>query len=337
MASERARLAAVRLLEGIDPTAQHEFAFETRAELERRGFVVRDAPPSSDGAGCSVAGSYQAGPPPVITVASDRSPGRRHFTALHEFGHSLVQSDGATQDLLFGEPDRGVRLEEEICDAIAAELLLPSALVADYIDDRGPTARSVLNLFHGSEASREACCVRAAQLLVGEGHVMLARDGVAIFTASAGTPFRVRRETEQGAGHITATAARHGGARGIDSVVYGSGGVSDRYQCDALADDDGHVFAVFVADRPAWESGLNLIGGDDRSDPVEVECPRCEVQFTTLAAPCSRCGDYTHTGGCGRCSCVAGTERLCPGCFIRQPAHLFASPDAEQCTECADG
>lgn len=333
MASERARVQAVRLLAQFEAASLDAFATDTRAELERRGFVVRDAAPSGWGAGCSVAGSFQAGPPPVITVAADRSQGRRRFTALHEFGHSLIEADDEIHDLLFQEPDQGERLVEDVCDAIAAELLLPEALVDDYLDPRGPTGRAVLNLFRGSNASREATCVRAAQRIRGEGHVMLARDGVAVFTSSRSTPFRVRRESVQGDDHITSAAGSRGQASGSSSVVYHSGAPSDRYHADAVADEDGYVFAVFVADRPAWEQDFTLIVSSD-TDPVEVECPTCEEQFTTLASPCGRCGDYVHERGCGRCSCAASAERLCGTCFNRKAAHLFSSATADNCIDC---
>lgn len=332
MCPEREQTEAARLLERLDADVRHALAVDTRAALERLGFTVRDAEPSSEGADCSVAGSFQKGPPPVITVAADRSHGRRRFTALHEFGHSLIEEDEEIHDLLFEQADRGVRLTEAICDAIAAEILLPLELVSDYISERGPTARGVRDLFRASPASREAVCVRAAQLIRGEGHVMLADNGVARFCASRGSPYRVRRGSPQGADHITVAAQLRGTARGMASVVYGSGATSDRYHVDAFADDDDYVFAVFVADRPAWETEFTTTGVD-RTDPVEVECPHCDEQFTTLAAPCQRCGDRVHTE-CGRCSCPQVRERRCAVCWTSKAVHLFPSPTSEVCVDC---
>lgn len=333
MTSEHARTEAARLLESFDPTVLEALATDTRAELERLGFTLHEAAPSEEGASCSVAGSFHPGPPPVITVASDRSQARRRFTALHELGHSLIKDDTEIHDLLFEQPDLGERLTEEICDAIAAEILLPMTLVESHIGDRGPTARAVRDLFRGSSASREAACVRACQLIRGEGHVMLAEGGVARFCATKGTPYRVRRGVDQGTDHITSVAGRRGSARSMAPVVYASGGSSNLYHADAFADDDGYVFAVFVADRPPWESGFTVPVAD-RTDPVEVECPHCEVQFTTMTAPCTTCRDYVHVNGCGRCSCSTTRERLCTTCFTRKASHLFPTADSEICVDC---
>ena len=293
MASERARRQAIRLVSSISHDEKSHFHTDPVAALTRSGFAVREVAPSTASGGCSVAGSYSEGPPPTITVVADASMGRRRFTALHEYGHALVMQDDETQDLLFAEPDHGQRMEEEICDAVAAELLLPGALVEAHISHLGPTARSVAELFHGAKASREAVCVRAAQQIRGVGHVMLAVDGVARFTSSRG----------------------------------------DQFHADAVADDDGYVFAVFVEERPAWERNFAppMV---DRTIPNEVECSHCDVQFTAFGAPCRHCGDYRHASGCDRCSCRAGKERRCGICFTLKASHLFPSSQATDCVDC---
>lgn len=333
MAIERAQRQAVRLVSSISDDEKSHFAADPVATLMDLGFSIREVPPSGIGSGCSVAGSYSEGPPPVITVVTDLSRGRRRFSALHEYGHALVKDDDETLDLLFAEVDHGNRLEEEICDAVAAELLLPRALVAAHISDMGPTARSVIELFHGSQASREAVCVRAAQRIHGVGHVMLARDGVARFTSSRGMPFGISRDTNQGADHITMRAGTSGRARGLSEVTYASGATSDQFHADAVADGDGYVFAVFVEERPAWERNFAppIV---DRTIPNEVECSHCDVQFTAFGAPCKHCGDYRHAGGCDRCSCRAGKERQCGICFTLKVSHLFPSSQATDCVDC---
>ncbi|MBK6501135.1 MAG: ImmA/IrrE family metallo-endopeptidase [Candidatus Microthrix sp.] len=333
MASERARRQAIRLVSSISHDEKSHFHTDPVAALTRSGFAVREVAPSTASGGCSVAGSYSEGPPPTITVVADASMGRRRFTALHEYGHALVMQDDETQDLLFAEPDHGQRMEEEICDAVAAELLLPGALVEAHISHLGPTARSVAELFHGAKASREAVCVRAAQQIRGVGHVMLAVDGVARFTSSRGTHFRVSRDTKQGVDHITERASVGGSARGLAEVIYASGATSDQFHADAVADDDGYVFAVFVEERPAWERNFAppMV---DRTIPNEVECSHCDVQFTAFGAPCRHCGDYRHASGCDRCSCRAGKERRCGICFTLKASHLFPSSQATDCVDC---
>ncbi len=79
-------------------------------------------------------------------------------------------------------------MEEAICDVVAAELLLPDPLVG-RIGPKGPSASDVIALFYASQASREACCVKAAQTMRTPGYVMLADlTGTALFTAAAQPP-----------------------------------------------------------------------------------------------------------------------------------------------------
>ena len=65
------------------------------------------------------------------------------FSALHEFCHHLVRNDHLVHDDFALQPDAGTSMEESMADALAAELLLPIALVDTHIDEKGPTAASV--------------------------------------------------------------------------------------------------------------------------------------------------------------------------------------------------
>lgn len=332
MASSRDH--ASRITSGLTALELDQLASEPFRALNELGFELRFRAEPEIVGDCSVAGSFEVGPPPVINVVVAASVGRQHFTALHEYGHRLVLNDAEIQDVFFEDRDGGRRLEEDICDAIAGQLLIPDSRVDEYIDSKGPTAHAVLNLIHATpNSSREACCVRAVERLRGPGHVMLARDGIAQFTASRGTPYRVRRATAQGDEHITAKAAQRGTCREEAPVIFASGRPSDRFFADAAADDDGYVVAVFVDAKPPWISGLAL-ASRDRTDPAEAYCTHCEVDFTTLAAPCPKCRDYFHTPGCGRCSCgPAVSDRLCTQCFLRRPLSNFTG-DSEVCDVC---
>ena len=59
---------------------------------------------SSNDSGCSVAGSYQPNPATLV-VTNSLSSGRRGFTALHELGHHLQQTDIALGNAVFGYSD----------------------------------------------------------------------------------------------------------------------------------------------------------------------------------------------------------------------------------------
>ncbi len=74
---------------------------------------------------CSIAAAYLRNYiPPIIALARAMSLGRQLFSLAHEFGHHLIDQDAVLADDLFGEPDGGARLEEDICDAFAAMLLI---------------------------------------------------------------------------------------------------------------------------------------------------------------------------------------------------------------------
>jgi Zn-dependent peptidase ImmA (M78 family) len=323
-----ARAQAARILSALTADERHALATEPIGALARLGFEVRMLPEPAITGDCSVAGSYDAGPPPVIKVVRAASTGRQHFSALHEFGHARIKLDTAIHDVFFDHLDGGTRFEEDMCDAIAGQLLIPDERVSQYINAKGPTAQAVIDLIEASpNSSREACCVRAAERIIGRGHVMLAWGSDAQFTANRGTPYRVRRTTPQGDDHVTAKAASRGRARGEGSVIYASGHSSDTFYADAALADDGYVVAVFVDANPPWISGFVL----PRADPwaaaeSEAYCTHCEVDFTTLAKPCPTCNGFVHPepAGCGRCSCAPRTrDALCDTCFLRRPLGEF--------------
>src|SRR5439155_17951842 len=83
----------------------------------------------------------------------------------------------AVVDAFWDLPDGGKHLEEDLVDAFAAAILLPADTVRATFAD-GVDATSVVGLWHATSASREACCVAAAQQLPAPGYVMLLRpDG----------------------------------------------------------------------------------------------------------------------------------------------------------------
>ena len=216
--SSWARDHARRLIDQLAETTRVALADAPLVALEDLGYVVQLRPESGIVGGCTVSGSYQPGPPPTITIVESRSQGRLYFTGLHELGHRLVAADDPLQDAFAEQPDKDKKLEEDVCDAVAGELLLPDEIVDRYIGARGPTANAAISLFHDQKASREACCVRAAQRIAGPGHVMLLKDGIARFTATANTLYRVRRGTPQLDGDDTAAWAT--GGRGEGRVTY---------------------------------------------------------------------------------------------------------------------
>lgn len=72
----------------------------------------------------------------VAVVGAKSDPGRRRFTATHEFGHHVL-GDAYSSDLTFTGRDEA----ERIVDAFASEFLLPSARVAAVLSGKSTEAQ----------------------------------------------------------------------------------------------------------------------------------------------------------------------------------------------------
>jgi hypothetical protein len=262
-------------------------------------------------------------------------PARQRFTALHELGHHLIEHDGPLNDL---DLDNRARRDEDICNEVAASILIPADAVTEHLSAGAFTARDVAALHRAVNASRAACCVAAARQLRRPGCVILGTaDGLAVFTAHhPSTAWHIARQTPQGPDSLLVRAGRaHGGhAQEVTVARFASGNSSGQLQGDAFADDDGWVFAVLVDDTHSpWTKGISFPTADTGPASETIECPRCSWTGEVYTAQCRSCGDRTCPS-CGRCSCPSGpTERLCGNCYERRPVNQFEGPDSF-CVDC---
>ncbi|MGY0004134.1 ImmA/IrrE family metallo-endopeptidase [Micromonospora sp. I033] len=298
--------------------------------------VVREI--SADIAGdCSVAGHCNLIPTPAeITVVREASHGRRAFTLLHEIAHFLQQNDEPwTDEALSGQPDFGRRLEEQVCDAFAAEVLLGSDLPGRVLGDSPITASSVHQLFEASQASRSACCVKVAQLLPCEGWVLLTDlNGIVQFAAVSGNRVPPRRGTSQGPDHVSQVAGRIGTSRQEDSwVTFPSGKQWRPLYADSVRDPSfRYVYTVLTDDVPPWLPSYT----QRRRAPVDTDwdCHVCEAVFNTRPPACARCGQPACPR-CGMCACdQRAHERLCERCFLVQGIAMFDG-SSSVCRDCS--
>jgi IrrE N-terminal-like domain len=285
------------------------------------------------GGGCSVAALYSgAEHPPRISVARDASAGRRAFSALHEFGHHLCRRATTVSDALFELPDGGHSIEEDLVDAFAAAVLLPQHTVTTGFAD-GVDAAAVIQLWRSTAASREACCVAAAQHLPAPGYVMLLQwDGHCQFAARNGDVFPIARNSLQTAARLQ-PALRGGTARGVDRPNLGSGIGSAEMHFDARA-DERYVFAVWLTDSPAWDA--LPVPLDAAPAGHDGYCEACAQEFTSWKAKCQQCSE-PRCPRCGACSCEHGaqsrtTTRFCQRCFCLLPLQAFDG-DSTICNE----
>ena len=327
---------ARRLLEQFSPAERQRLA-EDPASTVKEFFDVEVTlrPARTRASDCTVEGTYNPGPPPSIVAASDVAQERTSFTILHELGHHLIELDVSLNDLSIDEADRR---DEEICDEIAARVLMPEDVREKLVPAGRFTARNVAQLYEATRASRQACCVTAAGRLRAPGCVILAHtDGVSTYVAhDPTTQWRIARGTPQGEDSLIAKAARgytkH--ARGVTNVRFASGAVSGAMHGDAFAADDGWVYAVIVEDpHSPWERTPTRVITNPWPDAEVIECGRCGEVSQTRRAPCRRCGDR-YCRRCGRCSCpLVPATRLCSGCFLQKASNQFAD-GSEVCVDC---
>jgi hypothetical protein len=101
---------------------------------------------------------------------------RENFTLMHELGHHLVAQDIDCLSWLADQPEPA-RVLEQLCDQIAADLLIHPDHVAAALDGGPPDAEVVVALFDTTEASRSACAIALARRLPCDGFIVLIEDG----------------------------------------------------------------------------------------------------------------------------------------------------------------
>lgn len=285
---------------------------------------------------CSVAGAYIWDEPPVLAVANAASAGRRGFTALHELGHHLQQTDVDLAQELADAGDRGRILEDAICDAFAASVLLPDDLVDQHIPAGGPSVYDIVELNAASSASRAAVCVRAAQRLCSPGHVVLLDyDGSVQFAAAQGLPPVVKGSNQSSVPVIQDAIGSFRRAKGRTRLLYRDSIRGEELFVQA-GDLDAYVVAVLTTDRPPWETEFVLPSKDTAPLAPQWVCPNpgCGEEFESFGASCPRC-KVPKCPECSTCECPpAVAERLCTTCSIVYPARFF-NGDSTVCQECS--
>lgn len=156
---------------------------EARRALRRAGFVGSPPPydPVAIAAACGVTAVREVPHLPLdaalvkrpdghfeILIRPGRSPGRRHFAILHEVAHTFFAR--ASRDLAALTADSVIQTadeEERLCDAAAAEMLLPATALRRRLRTMELTWTAIEDLAHAFRASISATTLRVAQLTTG--------------------------------------------------------------------------------------------------------------------------------------------------------------------------
>lgn len=288
--------------------------------------------------GCSVAGAYlQREKPPVLVVTRAQSTGRQAFTVLHELAHHLQRTTTLLAQALLDAKERAAGLEEAICDAFAASVLLPDAELQGVLASSSPTVSDIAELRRSSAASRAAVCVRAAQRLTSPGQVILLdHDGAVQFRSAHGLP-PVPLGVELSGIEVVRQAldAGNGTRKGRTRLLYRDGHQGEELFAQA-GDLEGYLVIVVMTDRPPWEESFVLPSRE--TSPVSrqwvCEHAECGVEFESFDPVCTKC-KAPKCLECGRCGCApVVAERTCPGCFTVYPERFFDS-GSTLCQNCA--
>lgn len=336
------RTAALRLVDNLEarrPGAVERLRAEPFVELDTwtDELALRRVSPYSLRGTCSVIGQYSDDTdPPTLSVVDAGSKGQRRFTVLHELGHHEQRGDLPWFDgALAKQSDHGRRLEEQVCDSFAAEVLLGQDIVDRVLGDEAPSAESVLLLRGESGASGAACCVRVAQLLKSEGFVLATRlDGELMFAAVNGVSyFRPKRGTPQGSDSLAVHAAALGRAQDPDAFLqYGNGTRLTHLRGEAVRDGD-YVYVVLREGRAPWQT--TDLGPRPAYDVPERNCNKCGEELERPGEdPCPECRRPSCTNCGAACDCgKAAADKTCKGCFCSWARARF--PDnGDFCEDC---
>lgn len=286
--------------------------------------------------GCSVAGSSNASTRTVSIICSAGSG--MPFTVLHEVAHIEGADDDDFQQALSDAPKSSRRdVEEDACEAFAAQFLLPDDRLEPVLSCHGLTARGLVEMYSAlPNASREACSVAMAHRLASPGYVaLISLNGSLIFAARSGDVFPLARGSSQVESDLAPLFKGDKSTlrtRGV--LCFPRGSSTDLHYMDACV--DGNTIAVVaVVDSPDWK----VLHQPDRikfaDKMLSGYCLDCSIEFES-SSRCSECGDALH-GDCGRCGCIAPPtlgQRVCTKCYISQPSRMYANADANECLEC---
>lgn len=324
-------------LEAFWPGAASALVVDPCGALEAWDQVeLRYVPAVETDSRCSVAGAYIWDEPPVLAVARATSAGRRGFTALHELGHHLQQTDVDLAQELADAGDRGRLFEDAVCDAFAASVLLPDALVDRHIPAAGPSVYDIGDLNAASNASRAAVCVRAAQRLRSPGHVLLLDyDGSVQFAAAQGLPPVAKGSNQSSIPVIQDALGSFRTAKGRTRVLYRDSIRGGELFAQA-GDLDGYVVVVMTTDRPPWEDTFVLPSKDTAPLASTWVCTNagCGEEFESFGTSCQRC-KVPKCPECSTCECPpVVAQRQCMTCFQVQSVRAFEG-DSTVCESCS--
>jgi hypothetical protein len=257
---------------------------------------------------------------------------RQNFTLMHELGHHLVDTNVECLTWLADQPDPP-RVLEQICDQIAADLLIAADAIDIALAGGPPDAAAVVGLFRDTEASRSACAIAIVHRLPCDGFVVLLEaSATEIFFAARARdtrPYAWRGDTIP-AGHPLRQNPPP--ARAKAWWPYPNSGERREYFMSSTT-ANGWTVAVLAENDLFGVANLHLPQQveQDRGNDAEITCP-CGYRGKTRMWPCQRCG-VPECPRCGECECARRDRKLiaCTNCFSKVQPFLIIDGLCDQC------
>jgi hypothetical protein len=259
----------------------------------------------------------------VICYAPSPGSRRQNFTLLHELGHLRVSEDDDALDWLADRADPSSDLER-LCDAIAAEILLPAPTIIRVLAGNAPGPAHLPQLYKASNASEEVCAIALAVHLPARGAIALIQRHTATvaFAASSGwPPLSIPRGLAVPPRHPLrdlGTRQRWSGWTTPDLrlAIEESPGRENqapspqepllRAQAEAGPRRTIAVLLDMTRSRQFADECTRVEGESHRGSEqsqVELICPICGHSAARDHYPCEECG-ISPCPACGRCRCI---------------------------------
>jgi hypothetical protein len=247
---------------------------------------------------------------------------RQNFTLLHEFAHLRVDRDDDALDWLADRADPPADLER-LCDAIAAEILIPGPIVTQLLGNSSPEPGHLRQLYAASSASEEVCAIALAPHIPVRGAVLLIRRNTATvtFTASSGYPsLRIPRGLPVPPRHPLRDLGTHQRWAGwtspdlrmaltdLPAKASGSRIPGERFFRAHAEAGPRRTTAILMDIAGARGSADDPLRGVGESPPdaarasEPMACLVCGQTSARSSYPCEEC-DTPPCPACGRCRC----------------------------------
>lgn len=321
-----------RVLDELDDGLRDDVAGSVATAIELHlGLTVRPAESFGErGAGgwCDGASLIDSG----VILYRPTASRRQNFTLMHELGHHLIDNNVDCLTWLADQPDPP-RVLEQLCDQIAADLLITANVVDQVLGRRAADAGAVLELYDRTEASRSACVIAVARRLPCDGFVLLVEEGsTAVFFAARARDTRPYGWREDPIPSAHPLRQEPPPARALSWWPYPTGSERREYFM-STATARGWTIAVFAENNLFGVPGFHIPQqvDEDRGNDADITCP-CGYRGRTRMWPCPRCG-VPECPQCGECDCARRDRKLvqCKSCFSMVQPHLIVDGLCDAC------